>query len=133
MKTIGIIGSRRRNTLQDKTKTHQKFMQIYENGDRIVSGGCPQGGDAFAEGIAKAEQVPITIHYARWKKHGNAAGFMRNGDIARDADVLIACVAFDRKGGTEDTIDKWLAKRYPELAIAERENVAMDNETLYLV
>jgi hypothetical protein len=28
--------------------------------------------------------------------------------FARDADVLIACAAPDRKGGTEDTIRKYL-------------------------
>ena len=36
------------------------------------------------------------------------AGFVRNGDIAKDSDVLIACVAPDRTGGTEDTIKKFL-------------------------
>jgi hypothetical protein len=33
---------------------------------------------------------------------------MRNGDIAADADILIAATAPDRTGGTEDTITKWL-------------------------
>lgn len=110
VKTIGIVGSRRRNSSTDKELVYQKFLEVYQDGDCIVSGGCPQGGDAFAEWIAKTEQIPITIHYARWNKHGKAAGFIRNGDIANDADVLIACVAPDRKGGTEDTIKKWLIK-----------------------
>lgn len=108
MRIIEIIGSRRRNTSKDKTATYQAFLRIYEDGDEIVSGGCPQGGDAFAEWIAKVEEVPIKIHYARWKKHGKAAGFLRNKDIATDANILIACVALDRKGGTEDTITKFL-------------------------
>ena len=107
MQTIGIIGSRRRNTSQDKTTVYTKFLEVYRDGDRLVSGGCPQGGDAFAEWIAKTEQVPLTIYYAQWEKHGKAAGFIRNGDIAKDADVLIACVASDRTGGTEDTIKKF--------------------------
>lgn len=108
MKTIGIVGSRRRNSIADKKLVHKKFIELYKDGDQIVSGGCPQGGDFFAEWIAKTEQVPITIHYARWHKHGKAAGFIRNGDIAKNADVLIACVAEDRTGGTEDTIAKFL-------------------------
>ena len=83
-------------------------MEIYEDGDTIVSGGCPEGGDNFAERIAKKEQVPVKIYYARWNKLGKSAGFTRNGDIARDADVLIAVVAADRTGGTEDTIKKFL-------------------------
>lgn len=81
---------------------------MFEDGDHIVSGGCPQGGDAFAEYIAKQNRIPILIHYANWGKYGKAAGFVRNSDIANDADVLIACVAEDRAGGTEDTVKKYL-------------------------
>lgn len=89
-------------------------MSVFQQGDRIVSGGCPQGADRFAELIAKRYQVPITIHYARWHQLGKRAGFARNGDIAHDADVLIAAVAPDRTGGTEDTIAKWRAKQRGE-------------------
>jgi hypothetical protein len=35
-----------------------------------------------------------------------AAGFVRNTKIAEECDVLIAVVASDRLGGTEDTIRK---------------------------
>ena len=108
MKTIGIVGSRRRNTSADKTVVYRQFLELYEIGDHIVSGGCPSGADNFAEWVAKIEQVPITIHYARWKQHGTA-GFIRNKNIARDADVLIACVASDRTGGTENTINHFVS------------------------
>jgi hypothetical protein len=107
-KTIGIVGSRRRVSQADSDAIKGAFAKVYENGDRIVSGGCRTGGDAVAESIARFEEVPITIHYARWKTLGKAAGFIRNGDIAQDADILIACVAADRTGGTEDTITKFL-------------------------
>jgi len=107
MKTIGIIGTRRRDAMSDYRKTADKFKEIYEDGDHIVSGGCTRGGDRFAEQIAKSFQVPIMIHYAQWKKLGKAAGFIRNKDIAKDSDVLIACVSPDRTGGTEHTIVKF--------------------------
>lgn len=113
MKNIGIIGSRRRNIANDYFLVLDAFRGIYEDGDQIVSGGCPQGGDYFAEKIARDHQVPIKIYYAQWKKLGRSAGFARNGDIARDSDVLIACVAPDRTGGTEDTIKKF-QKLHPE-------------------
>jgi hypothetical protein len=83
------------------------FLDVYELGDQIVSGGCPQGADSFAEWLAKKHQVPITIYYAAWNRLGKRAGFARNVDIAEHADVLIACVADDRTGGTEDTIKKY--------------------------
>ena len=108
MKTIGIVGSRRRNTHEDFDKCITALDKIYEYGDRIVSGGCLEGGDKFAEQIAKALGLTITIHYPNWKKFGKFAGFERNTKIAKDCDVLIALVAEDRTGGTEDTVKKVL-------------------------
>ena len=109
MKVIGIIGTRKRDTREDRQKISTAFLNIYEHGDEIVSGGCSAGGDRFAEELAKLFQIPIKIYYAEWERRGRVAGFIRNRLIARDADVLIACVAPDRKGGTEDTIRKFLA------------------------
>lgn len=121
MKWIGIVGSRRRNSIADMIKVEETFLRIYEDGDMIVSGGCPQGADAFAEAIAKKHQVPIMIHYAKWNKLGKAAGFIRNGDIAEEADVLIACVAEDRTGGTEDTIEKFRKRNKPQVYFKEKD------------
>lgn len=131
-----MIGSRRRNTRADFDLAAATFRKIYTPGDRLVSGGCPQGGDRFAEVIAielakpghyhvdallkmeamkrhhiiKELGAPILIHHARWDKFGRIAGVMRNTGIARDADILIAIVTPDRTGGTEDTIRKFLMK-----------------------
>ncbi len=122
--TIGIIGSRRRDSFQDFRKVDQavaKFTRTQPKGIRfrIVSGGCSQGGDRFAEIIAACSRWAITIHRpdakqldplllqkvprAAWAK----INYARNTLIAQDADVLVACVAKDRRGGTEDTIRKW--------------------------
>ena len=108
IRTIGIIGSRRRTSYTDFEKVEKAFLKAYEQGDWIVSGGCPKGGDAFAEKIAKDRGIPILIFYPDWKKNGKAAGFVRNGDIADNSDILIACVTEDRTGGTEDTVKKFL-------------------------
>ncbi len=108
MKTIGIIGTRRRDDGGSFYAVEKTFDEVYEPGDEIVSGGCPKGGDRFAERIAQRRQIPIKIYYADWARLGRSAGFQRNGLIAKDADVLIACVAPDRTGGTEDTIKKYL-------------------------
>jgi hypothetical protein len=113
MKTIGIVGSRRRNTVDDLQHVKSAFAVIYKYGDALVSGGCPKGADRFAELVAKEYKIPITIHHAEWKMLGKRAGIARNGLIARDADVLIACVATDRTGGTEDTIRKF-KEHHPE-------------------
>jgi len=117
MRIIGIVGSRRRNTPVDYLAVEREFKKVYEEGDEIVSGGCPTGGDRFAERIAKLYQVPIKIYYAKWKLLGRSAGYVRNGDIAKDSDILIACVAVDRTGGTEDTIKKFMDLTKPTLIL----------------
>ena len=106
-KTIGIIGTRRRDSINDYIKIKKAFIQIYNPGDIICSGLCPKGGDKFAVWLSE-EYNALTLWFpADWKKYGKAAGFIRNDDIAKHSDILIACVSEDRTGGTEDTIKKY--------------------------
>jgi hypothetical protein len=118
MINIGIVGSRRMDTDDDLFLCINKFVEIARHLDteiQIVSGGCKLGGDRFAEIIAKEFNIPILIHYPdksklplepkRWDFA--RINYDRNTDIARDSDILIAVVARDRKGGTEDTIKKY--------------------------
>lgn len=107
-KWIGIVGSRRVNSGMDQIRLQVALDKIYKPGDRIVSGGCPQGADNFAEIIAKTRQIPILIFYAEWNRSGKGAGVIRNTDIVTTADVIIALPAQDRTGGTEDSIRKAL-------------------------
>lgn len=119
-KVIGIVGSRRRNDRDDFHKVYDEFFKIYLPGDSIVSGGCKEGADRFAEILARDEGISIIIHYPRkenldkelekinpraaWAK----VNYARNTLIAQDCDILIALIAEDRTGGyyTEDTIKK---------------------------
>ena len=123
MKTIGIIGTRSRDTREDLLLVEVAFLKIYEPGDRICSGLCKEGGDRFAVIIVEKYQTPKLWFPAKWddldapgarikyniygKPYNATAGFIRNTDIARESDELIACVAANRKGGAEDTITKW--------------------------
>jgi hypothetical protein len=106
-KIIGIIGTRQRNTKEDFALVEEAFLRVYEKGDTICSGLSPQGGDRFAVILAEKYNTPTLWFPAKWGKYGRSAGFKRNIDIAKNSDILIACVAKDRKGGTEDTIKKW--------------------------
>lgn len=106
MKKIGIVGTRRRDSQEAYSKVEQKFLEIYEEGDWLVSGGCPKGGDRFAEIIAKKFGVPIIIFYPDWKRYGRGAGIVRNTDIAKESDVIIACLA-RTPGGADDTVEKF--------------------------
>lgn len=115
---IGIVGSRRRDDDVDFAACLVAFESVYVEGDGIVSGGCEQGGDRFAELIAEQYGIQIMICYpneddldlellavnrrAAYAKINHA----RNTIIAQNCDILIAVVAPDRTGGTEDTIKK---------------------------
>ncbi len=116
MKTIGVVGSRRRNAPADFLACWEAFSQVYEQGDRVCSGMCPRGADQFAALFADIEDLEPVWYWAEWGKYGKGAGFIRNGFIAADSDVLIACVASDRKGGTEDTIKKF-KKKHPNSVV----------------
>lgn len=108
-KVIGIVGSRRRDSDEDFSLMVTAFQAVREHypAVRVVSGGCPKGGDRFAEIIARQFGLTITIHYPDWNgPAGRGAGFVRNTKIAQDCDVLLAMVAPDRAGGTEDTVKK---------------------------
>ena len=106
---LGIVGTRRRNTDKDYKIVEKAYLKICKtfNIHHIISGGCQKGGDRFAEIIARKFGLPITIYHADWKRYGRSAGFERNTYIAEDSTILLACVAKDRTGGTEDTIAKF--------------------------
>ena len=129
---IGIIGSRRRDTAKDKEATRVVLLDLLKelpgNSEiTIVSGGCRVykksknsyvlcGGDRFAEEFAEEYGYEKDIFLPDWKdidpskpRKWEAARVLlaRNTPIANTVDYLIACVAEDRKGGTEDTIKKF--------------------------
>lgn len=119
MKKIGIIGTRRRDTPSVRRLIEEKLWEIYEEGDWLVSGGCPKGGDRFADQIARAEGLPILTIYPNYKRYRQGGPLIRNGDIAKNSDVIIACLVQPeepiqeilqrKKGGTEDTLRKFVA------------------------
>lgn len=55
----------------------------------VVSGGA-RGVDRLGERWARDNQVNLHIMPAKWDKHGNSAGMIRNSQMADYADGLIA-------------------------------------------
>lgn len=118
MKKIGVIGTRKRNTISDFLPVKEAFFEIYYEGDWIVSGHCPKGGDAFAEKIAYDYGIPILLFPPKKKKREEF--FARNTLVAEESDMLVAClinphepledIYLRKSGGSEDTIKKFLDK-----------------------
>lgn len=113
---LGVVGSRRRNSPRDKARLKEFLRRAKSKFPTLllVSGGCPKGADRFAEEIAEELDLPIKIHYPDKSKlppnperyHFAQINYARNTLIAEDCEILVALVADDRKGGTEDTIKK---------------------------
>jgi hypothetical protein len=116
MRKMAVVGSRGiamdygLGTLEDfLVDISQPFLGLDVN--MVVSGGA-KGADAVAEQWAKKYNFPITVFEPDWEKHGKAAGFVRNAQIADYGDFCVAL--WDGKSkGTRNTIDLFLDRGKP--------------------
>jgi hypothetical protein len=106
---IGIVGSRRRT---DRGAVEACIAELAP--DTVVVTGGVRGPDRWAEQAARARGLGVVVHEpdlggasTRWQ--ATKRYYARNQAIVDDSDRIIAFVAPDRTGGTEDTI--WRAKR----------------------
>ena len=96
---IGIIGSRGFNNYELLEKT----LEEYQNAELVVSGGA-QGADKLGERWAKEKGIKTLIFKPNWEKFGKSAGFIRNQDIVKNSDLVIAFWDGESKG-TKNSID----------------------------
>lgn len=75
--------------------------------DEVVSGACPTGADAHGEYWATTMEIPIRRFPADWKKHGKAAGPIRNAEMAAYADAL---AVFPGGRGTDSMVREATAR-----------------------
>ena len=69
----------------------------------VISGGA-QGADALAKRYAKSRQMSFKEMPAKWEIYGRKAGPVRNAEMAKEANALIAF--WDGKSkGTKSMID----------------------------
>ena len=106
---IGIAGSRRRTDRE----AVEAYIAELTPGTVVVTGGA-RGPDRWAEEAARSGGLAVAVHKpdleavrARWEATDRY--YARNQAIVDDSDRIIAFVAPDRTGGTEDTIRR--AKR----------------------
>lgn len=102
---IAIIGSREFNDyhlLQNTLETHKDKIHI------VVSGGA-RGADSLGERWAIENKKETLIFRPDWDKYGKRAGYIRNEDIIKNSDCVIAFWNGISKG-TKHSID--LASKY---------------------
>ncbi len=70
----------------------------------IIVCGKAQGFDTLGERWAKLNGIPVDHYPADWKAFGKAAGAIRNGEMARVADALVAIQEDQPTPGTSNMI-----------------------------
>jgi len=99
---IAIVGSRGFNDYDNLKKFILQHINI-EDISLVVSGGAI-GADTLAEKFAQEYDIKKKIFIPQWDTYGKKAGYMRNIDIVREADIVFAF--WDGKShGTQHTIN----------------------------
>jgi len=100
---IAIVGSRDFNDYSQLHYWMDRIRTLFPV-DGFVSGGA-KGADSLAENYARGCKIPIEVIKPDWEKFGKAAGMIRNGEIVKAADIIVAF--WDgRSRGTKNSIDR---------------------------
>jgi hypothetical protein len=101
---VGVVGSRRRTDRE----TIEAAIAALAPGTVVITGAA-RGPDSWAEHAARTRGFEVVVHRpdltgvcARWQAAERF--YARNQRIVDDSDLIIAFVAPDRTGGTEDAI-----------------------------
>jgi hypothetical protein len=129
---IGVVGSRSRNSESDYQLVKDKIFELSNHYPYVpfilVSGCCQKGADSFLsrlfdelDVVAELLEFPPDTSKINpdknYKKEYAKIAYERNEYIAYHSDILIACVSTDRKGGTEDTIKRYLKMKKTHLIL----------------
>lgn len=101
-----VAGSRYRETRMPAEIISHVLDRLHKkhNIQVVVSGTCSNSPDIDGEDWARANKITINPFPANWEENGKAAGFLRNKEMAANADILVAF--WDRKSsGTKNMID----------------------------
>lgn len=97
---IGIVGGRDFDDYSLLTTTMNEYVDKVH---LIVSGGA-KGADSLGERWAKENNKKTLIFKPEWEKFGKSAGFIRNQEIVKNSDFVLAF--WDGKSkGTKSSID----------------------------
>ena len=102
------------NLLKEKTN---KILQEKRVSHKIVIiSGCARGADTLGLRYASENAFDVEEYPANWDKYGKKAGYMRNVEMAENADALIAF--WDGKSkGTKHMIDIATERNLPTRVI----------------
>lgn len=103
-----IAGGRSFNDYQLLKSTMDRLLVNITDEITVVCGQA-KGVDTLGEQYAKEKGYTVSYYPADWKQYGKRAGYLRNEQMAQNADALAAFWNGESKG-TKHMID--VAKRY---------------------
>ncbi len=90
MYKIIIAGSRSFSNYQLLKQECNKFIQENQLDNVTIISGNARGADKLGEKYAKEHNYKCCIMPADWNQYGKRAGYLRNADMAKQANALIA-------------------------------------------
>lgn len=91
-----IAGSRNFNDVKTLTEFCDSVLKNQK--EVTIISGKAKGADTLAIAYAKARNYPVIEMPADWDTHGKRAGYIRNADMEKQADALIAFPIGDSVG-----------------------------------
>jgi hypothetical protein len=85
-----VAGGRDFNDADLMATELSKYTEGLDSKDLAVVSGMARGADALGHILAKHNGIKVYEFPADWDRYGKRAGFMRNEEMGRFADALIA-------------------------------------------
>lgn len=105
LKRFCVVGSRDMNNYY----IVYTYLKQYLPKDAIIITGGARGVDLLAEVYAEMNGHHCEVYEAQWDRFGNSAGMIRNAEMVKNSDHLIAF--WDGTSpGTKNMIDAWLKR-----------------------
>jgi hypothetical protein len=115
--TVGVTGGR---SYRDYFTVQKALAKVSARFDiTVVHGDCPTGADAWARQWCEMTGTPERRYPADWETKGQAAGFLRNEQMAKEAGIQLL-LAFPGGPGTNDMVQRCHRYGIPLKLIPER-------------
>lgn len=85
-------------------RLHMECPDVWGEGGLVIVSGGARGVDSWAADEARIRDIPVEEYPAEWVRYGKRAGFLRNEDIVKAANKVVAFWDGESRG-TKHTID----------------------------
>lgn len=85
-----VAGGREFNNYALLRTRLDQALRNRKNDEILIVSGKARGADALGERYAKERGYAVSEHPADWDNYGKSAGYIRNKEMAEEADALMA-------------------------------------------